>query len=196
MGIFGICREILGQTPHKSGRPVRKIPFPETSLQVGPYPVGHHSLGCIFLVGFCILLPFGFLLPILDEKVRKLHHTTTIDNHKSTTENRADTCLRHLRFFEVLNADVTQNPKIHISDTERKLHHREWWPTGLQVYGHAGHVHGHVWRNVHTHAHVHLEHVLRIETCVRGRVQAHVHLELELVLRIELASVVDDMYDR
>ena len=51
----------------------------------------------------------------------KLHHTTTVDNHKSITnlgETHVDTCLRHLRFFEVLKAGVIQKPKTHISDAE------------------------------------------------------------------------------
>ena len=57
----------------------------------------------------------------MQKVIRKLHHTTTVDNHKSTTnlgENHIDTCLRHPRFFGVLRADVIQKPKTHISDAE------------------------------------------------------------------------------
>ena len=55
----------------------------------------------------------------MQKVIRKLHHTNHGDNHKSTTVfgyNHVESCCDNLRFFEVLNADVTQKPKTNISD--------------------------------------------------------------------------------
>ena len=68
----------------------------------------------------------------MQKVIRKLHHTTTIDKHKSTTilgENHVSTCSRNLQLVKVLNADVIQKPKTRISDADRyqKTASREEW---------------------------------------------------------------------